>query len=1111
MYRMKRIMIQIITLLVMITMIGSGSATSETTVSIADLTCNDGGTVTADVVLTDIQNYGTGTINITYNPEVVHVTGVAGNSDSTIITHNEDNTAGITRISAWNTDGVSGNVVFASVTFEAVGTGYTTLGIEVPKLRDTSLTTPISFEIVNGSITIAGNNLDSPTPFVITGHVSDSNGDPCNDPWVQITNTNTNVIWDAENSSASNYYRLVLDSDDVSAGNVLHFDVTTDGMGNNSTDHTMTSDEVNAGGISGFNLTLELPVNPAPYLVTYTISNTTISPNGDGVEDDTEIDVKFSESVDAVILIENASGVVRSLYTSSSVVNPNPKTWDGTNDGGNLVTAGTYHVNVTMDDGINPVVYNNTRSIVVTCSDIISPTVTSNTPTGTEVPITTVITATFDESMDTASVEGAFSTNPSVTGTSSWSGDTMTFTPNDDLAYSTTYEVTIGTGAEDLAGNPLAAAYVWDFTTGSEPDITPPASVTDLQNITYQETYINWTWDDPADGDFSEVMVYLDGISQPNVTKGNQFYNATGLTADTEHEISTRTVDDLGNINDTVVNHTARTKPSPVEPVTVSIGSAEGSVGDSVNVSINITNASNIGAMDIRVEYNVSILHATNVANGSMIESLPAPIVAYHIGYIDVNISFVTVPETIDGDGELFIVTFDLIGGEAGDSSPLEIEAEAYRADVPPQPVQVEPVDGVVTVVGVPDTTPPVITDVTNETPTSSSVAIVWTTDEASNSIVRYGTESDNYTYATSGGAMTTSHVIQLSGLTPNTAYYFVVNSTDASGNANESIEYSFMTMAMTEVGVAIDCATIRSDPSCRTTVNITLSGIEDYGSGTTHLYFDEDIVEVDSIGEGESGYVQSHRMGAGHWKISASNADGLSGDVIFATVTFKPAGPAHGHSDLDLTVETLYDRNSTALQTTTINCSISIYESNPPIVTNPSASRQVILNDNGRARVPGTNVSTLSVYVTDDTEVDSVTIDLSPIRGAGYGAVPMVLTSGTKQAGTWSVKTNADYDPGVNLTHCLAVDATDVHGNSETASCVTLTVLRRGDVHRDNQVDIADYNVISRYTVGLEPLPNEFVAGIAPADSYNGVDMADALYIAMYATLNPIPGYAAP
>ena len=95
-------------------------------------------------------------------------------------------------------------------------------------------------------------------------------------------------------------------------------------------------------------------------------------------------------------------------------------------------------------------------------------------------------------------------------------------------------------------------------------DTTPPASVTDLQNTTYEQTYINWTWTDPEDADFAKVMVYIDGTPQPDVLKGVQYYHATGLNPDTEYEIGTRTVDNLGNINDTWENCTARTKPGAV-------------------------------------------------------------------------------------------------------------------------------------------------------------------------------------------------------------------------------------------------------------------------------------------------------------------------------------------------------------------------------------------------------------------------------------------------------------------------------------------------------------------------------------------------------------------
>lgn len=100
-------------------------------------------------------------------------------------------------------------------------------------------------------------------------------------------------------------------------------------------------------------------------------------------------------------------------------------------------------------------------------------------------------------------------------------------------------------------------------TTAPLPDTTTPDSVTNLRNITYVSNYINWTWADPADTDFSKVIIYLNGTFQRNVTNGTQYYNATGLTPNTMYEIGTRTVDLAGNINETWKNNTAFTAPLP--------------------------------------------------------------------------------------------------------------------------------------------------------------------------------------------------------------------------------------------------------------------------------------------------------------------------------------------------------------------------------------------------------------------------------------------------------------------------------------------------------------------------------------------------------------------
>ncbi|MEA2074704.1 MAG: fibronectin type III domain-containing protein [Euryarchaeota archaeon] len=77
---------------------------------------------------------------------------------------------------------------------------------------------------------------------------------------------------------------------------------------------------------------------------------------------------------------------------------------------------------------------------------------------------------------------------------------------------------------------------------------------------------------------------------------------------------------------------------------------------------------------------------------------------------------------------------------------------------------------------------------------TTSSATITWETDEVSDSLVKYGITSGIYTLTASDPANITSHSISLIGLSANTTYYYVVNSTDPSGNSAESGEYSFTT-----------------------------------------------------------------------------------------------------------------------------------------------------------------------------------------------------------------------------------------------------------------------------------------------------------------------------
>jgi len=108
--------------------------------------------------------------------------------------------------------------------------------------------------------------------------------------------------------------------------------------------------------------------------------------------------------------------------------------------------------------------------------DTTRPTVTSTFPgnAATGVFTNTRVTATFSESMNPATITGTTFTltgpgATAVAGTVTYAvgARTATFTPTANLADNTSYTATITTGATDLAGNALAANFIWSFTTGA--------------------------------------------------------------------------------------------------------------------------------------------------------------------------------------------------------------------------------------------------------------------------------------------------------------------------------------------------------------------------------------------------------------------------------------------------------------------------------------------------------------------------------------------------------------------------------------------------------------------------------------------------------------------
>ncbi|KAF5432599.1 CASH domain-dontaining protein [Candidatus Methanophagaceae archaeon] len=111
--------------------------------------------------------------------------------------------------------------------------------------------------------------------------------------------------------------------------------------------------------------------------------------------------------------------------------------------------------------------------------------------------------------------------------------------------------------------------------------------------------------------------------------------------------------------------------------------------------------------------------------------------------------------------------------------------------------------------------------------------------------------------------------------------------------------------------------------------------------------------------------------------------------------------------------------------------------DTTPPLVTSPSANPPTIPND-------GTTTSFLSVNVTDDSAIDIVTIDLSPIGG------PAECTLACYDYAFFGCNITVTCSPGV---YNLTVNASDIYGNYNNSVNITVTVSPAGllPVHNIN------------------------------------------------------------
>ncbi len=83
-----------------------------------------------------------------------------------------------------------------------------------------------------------------------------------------------------------------------------------------------------------------------------------------------------------------------------------------------------------------------------------------------DVPVTTTIDVKFDREVDHQTAEFYFSIGPDIDGNFSWDGNTMKFTPSENLQSGILYTCTVGKNTKDSDGDTfLSENYRWQFST----------------------------------------------------------------------------------------------------------------------------------------------------------------------------------------------------------------------------------------------------------------------------------------------------------------------------------------------------------------------------------------------------------------------------------------------------------------------------------------------------------------------------------------------------------------------------------------------------------------------------------------------------------------------
>ncbi len=429
---------------------------------------------------------------------------------------------------------------------------------------------------------------------------------------------------------------MLANGTDVNVGALLRFNVTSpDGIQSNTIEHTITSEEINNGGLFDFNITFGAPAVPKVVinefasdatpewielynkevydisLTCWTIQDNPPSPQSlDGKTIPAKGYLELTRGIDFTFTLANTGDTIILKNGSHEVDKVAYGTYDDGNIGDNAPVPGADKSTGRSPNGVDTNndsadfrVFDTPTPGAPNTIDTTPPEIIDHAPAGTNVPVTTNISATFNELMNASTLNAGTvlaenSTGNKVIGNITYNPatKTVTFDPVSDLEYNETYEVIITTDVQDLAGNNMSSNFTWNFTTHDEV-MEATISIGNASTNTGCTTLVPITIDNAANlGSVDINLTYNSSVViAVNVTGGdfdvtipNLEHNRSGLVR--IGAIQTEKSGLNGSVNLAWVKLKAVGNLGEISPLNISVNTLKDATNECNNISHTITN-----------------------------------------------------------------------------------------------------------------------------------------------------------------------------------------------------------------------------------------------------------------------------------------------------------------------------------------------------------------------------------------------------------------------------------------------------------------------------------------------------------------------------------------